>query len=118
MTKGTGGFASTVSEDGSTGGAGISHQIDETPYLDLPAHPMARIVLGYGLCGAFFMPLLAPFAWYYGSRTRAEIAANPGTYRSSTQITVGLWLGVFGTVLLGITLPFAILMLAVVIMSV
>jgi hypothetical protein len=68
-------------------------------YPMAPDHPSSTVVLVLGLIGMFVFPLTAPFAWVLGSRARAEIAANPGRWGSSSALTVGWVLGIITSVI-------------------
>lgn len=86
---------------------GYAQYGQQTPYVQpgyppgypmvLPDHPQATMVLVLGIVGFVVSGLTAPFAWYFGSKARKEIQANPGVYKDSGMLTVGWVLGIIGT---------------------
>ncbi len=65
----------------------------------LPEHPNAVATLVLGVVG-FLFPLTFPIAWYLGAKGARETRNNPGRWRSSPMMTVGMVLGIVGTVLM------------------
>ena len=79
----------------------------QAPYAQVPPkHPQATTALVLGiisLAGAMFclVPiLLAPFAWFTGSRAVKQIDASNGALTGRDSAMVGKVLGIVGTVLL------------------
>lgn len=60
-------------------------------------HPNAVPALVLGVLG-FFFGITFPIAWYLGAKGNAEIKREPQRYRSSGMLTVGMVLGIIGTV--------------------
>jgi hypothetical protein len=58
--------------------------------------------------------VLAPIAWYMGSKAIAEVEASPGAYSGEGEIRTGRILGIVGTVLLALMVVF--LMVGVVVL--
>lgn len=65
----------------------------------LPEHPNAVPTLVLALLG-FMFGITFPIAWYLGARGSNETRRNPNRWRSSTVMTVGMVLGIIGTVLM------------------
>lgn len=95
-------------------------------YPQYPApqkHPNATtsMVLGIvAVAGGFmcYLPLLiAPFAWFMGSRAVKEIDASGGAQGGRGEATAGKVLGIIGTVLLALALA-AIILLVVLALTV
>ena len=63
-------------------------------------HPNAVPTLVLGVLG-FVFGVTWPIAWYLGAKGNAEIKREPQRYRSSGMMTVGMVLGIIGTVLIG-----------------
>lgn len=63
----------------------------------LQEHPQAMTVLVLGLMSVL-MPVLGPFAWWYGSRARRQIRQNPALYQKSASLTVGWVIGIVVTI--------------------
>jgi hypothetical protein len=63
-------------------------------------------ILGILICG-----IVAPFAWVVGRRTVREIDASDGRLGGRGSAQAGYVLGVIGTVLLGIGLLLALLLI-------
>lgn len=76
-----------------------------------PAHPSASTVLVLGILGLVVCGILAPFAWVKGTRTLREIDAQPGRWSGRDQVQIGRVLGIVGSVLLGLALVFALVMI-------
>ncbi len=70
----------------------------------LPDHPQAQLSLILGILGVIGVTVLSPFAWAIASKARKEVAANPGVYSATGNLTAGWVLGIIGTVLLGLAL--------------
>jgi hypothetical protein len=66
----------------------------------LPDHPQSTTVLILGILSIVGIAVCGPFAWYFGSKARKEIQANPGTYKDGGSLTAGWVMGIIGTVLL------------------
>jgi hypothetical protein len=64
-------------------------------------------ILGLAACG-----LLAPVAWVMGGRVLAEIDASHGYLGGRGTAQAGWVLGIVGSVLLGLGVLFAVVMLA------
>lgn len=79
-------------------------------------HPKATTSLVLGILGIVLCQVLAPFAWVIGKRTVTEIDASQGTLGGRGSAQAGYVLGIVGSVLLGLTIAFLIvvMMLAVV----
>lgn len=74
-------------------------------YWPPPKHPGAQTALVLGIVSVaglvFVLPLfLSPIAWYCGAKVKREIAASPGQWNSDSAGTVGMILGIIGTVAL------------------
>lgn len=54
-------------------------------------------ILGIVACG-----VLAPIAWYMGSKAMADIDENPGAYSGEGEVRTGRILGIVGTALLAL----------------
>lgn len=79
------------------------YQYQQNPYtssLQIMEHPNSNLVLALGIAGFFFLGITAPFAWYYGSKARGEIARNPDKYISSEKLTIGWILGIVNTIIM------------------
>lgn len=78
-----------------------------------PRHPQATTVLVLGILGIVACGVLAPVAWYMGSKAMTEINANPAGYSGQSEVSTGRILGIVGTVLLVLMVLFFIAMLVV-----
>ena len=67
-----------------------------------PRHPQATIVLVLGILGIVACGVLAPIAWYLGSKAMTEINANPAAYSGQSEVNTGRILGIVGTALLAL----------------
>jgi|SRR4051812_48265005 uncharacterized membrane protein YjgN (DUF898 family) len=67
-----------------------------------PKHPQAVTVLVLGILAIVVCGICGPFAWTMGSRVEREMAAFPGRWSGSTEVTVGKILGIVATALLGL----------------
>lgn len=79
-----------------------SYSYNQNPYrlsAQIVEHPNTNLVFVLGIVGLFFS-FVAPFAWYYGSKARREIAENPGKYESSSMLTAGYVLGIVVSIML------------------
>lgn len=74
-----------------------------------PKHPQAVTVLVLGILGIVVCGLVGPFAWSMGNRVEREMAAAPGRWSGSTEVTVGKVLGIVATALLGLGLLVVVL---------
>lgn len=79
-----------------------------SPYAMKPEHPDSTLVLILGVVSLFAV-VTGPFAWYYGSRARAQMAREPHRWAPSTQLTIGWVLGILCTV--GVALGIAAIVL-------
>lgn len=72
-----------------------------TPYgFDArPEHPDAMLVLVLGVI-SLFSGITGPFAWYFGSRARRQLQAEPHRWSPSTGLTVGWVLGIITSLFL------------------
>jgi uncharacterized membrane protein YjgN (DUF898 family) len=61
-------------------------------------------VLVLGILAIVVCGLCGPFAWSMGSRAEREMAAAPGRWSGSTEITIGKILGIVATALLAVSL--------------
>jgi uncharacterized membrane protein YjgN (DUF898 family) len=71
-----------------------------------PKHPQAVTVLVLGILGVVVCGLCGPFAWTMGNRVEREMAATPGRWSGSTEVTIGKILGIVATALLGLVVVF------------
>lgn len=72
-------------------------------YVQLPEHPSAIPSLVLGLVGLVLaIPFASPIAWYLAARGQRESQLQPGRWRTSGMLTVGLVLGIIGTVIWGL----------------
>lgn len=78
-----------------------------------PRHPQATTVLVLGILGVVACGVLAPIAWYMGSKAMAEIEGNPGAYSGDGEVRAGRILGIVGTVLFALVVVFMIVALVV-----
>jgi uncharacterized membrane protein YjgN (DUF898 family) len=65
-------------------------------------------ILGIVACG-----VLAPIAWYIGSKAMTEIEASPGAYSGEGEVRTGRILGIVGTALLVLMLVVLVAGLAI-----
>jgi uncharacterized membrane protein YjgN (DUF898 family) len=71
-----------------------------------PKHPQAVTVLVLGILGIVVCGLCGPFAWSMGNKAEREMAAYPGRWSGSTEITIGKILGIVSTALLALVVLF------------
>ncbi len=64
-------------------------------------HPNAVPALVLGVLG-FVFGVTFPIAWYLGAKGNAEVRREPHRYRSSPMMTVGMVLGIIGTVFIAL----------------
>lgn len=64
-------------------------------------HPNAVPTLVLGVLG-FVFGVTFPIAWYLGAKGNAEVRRDPQRYRSSGMMTVGMVLGIIGTVFMAL----------------
>ena len=67
-----------------------------------PKHPQAVTVLVLGILGIVVCGVCGPFAWSMGNRAEREMAAYPGRWSGSTEVTIGKILGIVATALLAL----------------
>lgn len=82
--------------------------VDPTP-VQLPRHPRSQKALILGIVSlagvVVILPLfLSPYAWYFGTRVRRDIASAPGVWSGRSDAGAGVILGVIGTGLLAVLL--------------
>jgi hypothetical protein len=76
-------------------------------------HPRATTVLVLGVMGLLCLGILSPVAWILGKQALVEIDTYPQWYGGRTQASLGMWLGVLGTVLMIVmALAFLIMLLS------
>jgi uncharacterized membrane protein YjgN (DUF898 family) len=85
---------------GGPGGPGYGYGYPPQP----PKHPQAITILVLGILGIVVCGLCGPFAWSMGTKAEREMAAAPGRWTGSTEITIGKILGIVSTALLALTL--------------
>lgn len=73
--------------------------------------PNAVLSLVLGIVGIIVCSIAAPFAWVLGKRAEEAVASNPGHYSGKDMATAGKILGIIGTVLLGIGIIVAIVLI-------
>ena len=78
-----------------------------------PRHPQATTVLVLGILGIVACGVLAPIAWYMGSKAMTEIEASPGAYSGDGEVRTGRILGIVGTALLALAVVVLIVGLVV-----
>ncbi len=66
-------------------------------YPQPPKHPQAVTVLVLGILGIVVCGVCGPFAWSMGTRVEREMAAAPGRWSGSTEVTIGKILGIVST---------------------
>jgi len=74
------------------------------PVAYAPDHPRATTSLVLGILGIVVCGVIAPFAWWVGRRTVAEIDASQGQLGGRGAAQTGYVLGVIGSALLGLAL--------------
>ena len=78
-----------------------------------PEHPQATLVLILGIVGIVVCGVVAPFAWVMGSRVVKEIDASNGQLGGRSQANAGRICGIVGTVLFGLGLLFAVVIVII-----
>ncbi len=78
-----------------------------------PRHPQATTVLVLGILGIVACGVLAPIAWYMGSKAMTEIEASPGAFSGEGEVRTGRILGIVGTALLALAVVILIVGLVV-----
>lgn len=73
------------------------------PYPVRPSHPKGMTVLVLGIISVVLAPICGPFAWSMGRKTLREIDAAPMAYSNRSEVSVGMILGIVGTVVLILT---------------
>jgi hypothetical protein len=68
-----------------------------------PDHPQATTILVLGIIGVF-VGVVAPVAWWMGSKAKKEIEASGGRIGGLQQVTVGWILGIIMSILLAVSL--------------
>jgi hypothetical protein len=71
------------------------------PVAYAPDHPRATTSLVLGILGIVACGILAPFAWWVGRQTVAEIDASHGQLGGRGAAQTGYLLGVIGSAMLG-----------------
>ncbi|MDX6299916.1 MAG: hypothetical protein QOF53_1130 [Nocardioidaceae bacterium] len=74
------------------------------PVAYAPDHPRATTSLVLGILGIVVCGVIAPFAWWVGRQTVAEIDASHGQLGGRGAAQTGYVLGVIGSALLGFAL--------------
>ncbi len=82
-----------------------------------PRHPQTTTVLVLGILGIVACGVLAPIAWFMGSKAMAEIDANPAAYSGQGEVRAGRILGIVGTVLLVLMALFFMVMFVVLLVT-
>lgn len=87
-----------------------------TPYgFDVrPEHPDSTLVLTLGVV-SLFTAVTGPFAWYYGSRARRQMEADPYRWSHGSGLTVGWVLGIITTV--GLAVGVALLVIGAILIT-
>lgn len=81
----------------------------QAPYGGMPVdHPQGTTVLVLGILSLVICGLLGPVAWVMGSNALQEIDRNPLAYTNRGSVVAGKICGIIATVLLGIGILFAI----------
>jgi hypothetical protein len=91
------------------------NQYGAPPYggFAAPDHSQAMLVLILGIVGLVVCGIAAPFAWVIGNRVIAEIDASNGQVGGRSTANAGRICGIIGTVLLGLGLLFAVIVVIV-----
>ncbi|KQY60146.1 hypothetical protein ASD11_11715 [Aeromicrobium sp. Root495] len=76
-----------------------------------PRHPDATTVLVLGILGIVLCGVLAPIAWFMGTRVLREIDADPGLLDGRGEVNAGRILGIVGTAMLVLGLLAAVALL-------
>ncbi len=78
-----------------------------------PDHHQAVTVLILGILGLVLCQLISPFAWVMGNRVVGEIDASGGQLGGRSTANAGRICGIVGTVLFGLGLLFAVVVIIV-----
>jgi hypothetical protein len=87
----------------------------EQPVWSQAAYPeasQAATVLILGILGLVLLPLLSPFAWAMGRREKAAIESGLRSPEGLQTARIGTILGAIGTVMLGLGILVAALLLS------
>jgi hypothetical protein len=74
-------------------------------------HPQATTVLVLGILGLVMCQIISPIAWVMGNRVVREIDATGGQLGGRSSANAGRICGIVGTVLIGLSLLFLVLLL-------
>lgn len=85
----------------------------QQPYQPPVEHPQGTTILVLGIISLVCCALTGPFAWVMGNRARRDVQAAPGRYSNSGSITAGWVCGIIGTVLLGLSIVYLVIVLSV-----
>ena len=85
----------------------------QAPMQYAPDHPRAITALVLGILGIVLCQLVAPFAWVIGKRTVDEIDGSGGRMGGRGQAQAGYILGVIGSLILGASLLFGLVLLVI-----
>jgi hypothetical protein len=80
------------------------------PQAYIPEHPRATTSLVLGILGIVMCQVVAPFALVIGRRTVSEIDASGGRLGGRGSAQVGYVLGIVGTVMLGLSVLFLLVL--------
>jgi hypothetical protein len=78
-----------------------------------PDHHQAVTVLILGILGLVLCQLISPFAWVMGNRVVGEIDASGGQLGGRSTANAGRICGIVGTVLFGLGLLFAVVVIII-----
>lgn len=81
-----------------------SNQLAPVYYVHSPQpvdHPNAIPALVLGVLG-FVVGVTFPIAWYLGAKGNADVKREPQRYRSNAAMTIGMVLGIIGTVFMAL----------------
>lgn len=81
-------------------------------------HPQATLALVLGILGIVACGVVAPFAWWIGSKAQKEIDANPFAWDGRSEVQTGKILGIVGTVLLILTILFFLVYLIIFVVAI
>jgi hypothetical protein len=76
-------------------------------------HPQGTTVLVLGIVGIVACGLVAPVAWYMGSKAIKEIDANPSAYSNRSTVQIGRILGIVVSILYLLMIVGIIVLIAV-----
>ena len=85
----------------------------QQPYYRAPDHEQATTVLVLGILGIVLCQVLSPVAWVMGNRVVGEIDASGGQLGGRSTANAGRICGIVGTVLFGLGLLFAVVVIIV-----